>query len=122
MADFFISYTGVDETWAEWIGHVLEDAGFSTIIQAWDFRPGSNFIINMQQAATTCDRTIMVLSPDYLNSDMAAPEWAAAFRQDPRGLDNRLLPVMVRPCQPTGMLAPIVQIRIYDIDAATAKA
>ena len=61
--------------WAEWIGYVLEEEGFSVIIQAWDFRPGSNFVLEMQKAATEADRTIMVLSPDYLKSQFASPEW-----------------------------------------------
>src|SRR4029077_13431766 len=41
--DFFISYTHADRTWAEWIAFQLEEAGYITILQAWDFRPGSNF-------------------------------------------------------------------------------
>ncbi len=39
-ADFFISYTRSDLRWAEWIGWVLEDAGFRVVMQAWDFGPG----------------------------------------------------------------------------------
>ena len=85
MADFFVSYTSADKAWAEWIGYVLEEEGFTAVIQAWDFRPGSNFVLEMQRAATEADRTIMVLSPDYLKSQFASPEWAAAFAQDPRG-------------------------------------
>ena len=50
MTDFFINYTGVDSIWAEWIAYTLEDEGFTTIIQAWDFRPGSNFALEMQNA------------------------------------------------------------------------
>ena len=87
MADFFISYTSADRAWAEWIGYVLEEKGFSVIIQAWDFRPGSNFVLEMQKAAADADRTIMVLSPDYLKSQFASSEWAAAFAQDPMGLN-----------------------------------
>lgn len=34
MTDFFISYTGVDRPWAEWIAYVLEEEGFTTKIQA----------------------------------------------------------------------------------------
>ena len=49
--NFFVSYTGADEAWAEWIAFALERAGFTTVIQAWDFRPGSNFVIEMQNAA-----------------------------------------------------------------------
>ena len=44
LVDFFISYASPDRGWAEWIGHVLEDAGLKVIVQEWDFRPGSNFI------------------------------------------------------------------------------
>ena len=40
--DFFISYTGRDSKWAEWIAWCLEQAGYSVIIQAWDFPAGSN--------------------------------------------------------------------------------
>ena len=68
MTDFFISYTGADQRWAEWIAYVLEEEGRSVVIQAWDFRPGANFVLEMQKAAETAARTIMVLSPDYLKS------------------------------------------------------
>lgn len=121
MADFFISYTQKDAAWAEWIGYALEAQGFNVIIQAWDFRPGSNFVLEMQRAASVAERTIMVLSADYLQSNFAAPEWAAAFAQDPQGLDQRLVPVMVRPCDPSGMLAAVVQIRLVGLDEEAAR-
>ena len=41
--DFFISYNKADRTWAEWIAWELEAAGYSSVVQAWDFRPGDNF-------------------------------------------------------------------------------
>jgi hypothetical protein len=41
--DFFISYTAVNRPWAEWIAVQLEAAGYTTLLQAWDFRPGSDF-------------------------------------------------------------------------------
>lgn len=122
MTDFFISYTGVDSGWAEWIAYTLEDKGFTTIIQAWDFRPGSNFVLEMQKATTAAERTIMVLSPEYLKSVFAAPEWAAAFAQDPEGMKRKLVPVMVKDCQPQGLLAPIVHISIVGLGEAGARA
>jgi hypothetical protein len=42
--DFFISYTAVNRPWAEWIAVQLEQAGYTTLLQAWDFRPGSDFL------------------------------------------------------------------------------
>ncbi|MGH6890419.1 MAG: toll/interleukin-1 receptor domain-containing protein [Rhizomicrobium sp.] len=120
MDDFFISYTSADDAWAQWIGHVLEDKGYSVIIQAWDFRAGSNFIVEMQRTAASAARTIMVLSPDYLKSQFAAPEWAAAFARDPEGLQRGLVPVKVRPCEPTGMLKPLVHIDLVGLDETEA--
>lgn len=121
MADFFISYTGVDKKWAEWIAFILEEVGFTTVVQVWDFRPGSNFVLEMQKASSTADRTIMVLSPDYLDSGMAAAEWASAFARDPQGLDRQVVPVMVRSCEPKGLLKAIVQIRVVGMDEQPAR-
>jgi len=63
--DFFISYNGADQRWAEWIGWQLEEAAYSVILQAWDFLPGSNFVVQMDRALTLAPRMIAVLSPQY---------------------------------------------------------
>jgi TIR domain len=120
-ADYFISYTSPDKAWAEWIGWVLEDTGATVILQAWDFVPGSNFVLEMQRAAASAPRTIAVLSPDYLTSRFAAPEWAAAFAQDPEGLERRLVPVRVRDCALDGMLRSIVHIDLVGLSEAAAR-
>jgi hypothetical protein len=121
MADFFVSYTSADKAWAEWIGYVLEEERFTVVIQAWDFRPGSNFVLEMQTAATEAERTIMVLTPDYLKSQFASPEWAAAFAQDPQGLKHKLVPIMVRQCAPSGLLSSVVHISLVDEDESAAR-
>jgi hypothetical protein len=36
-ADFFVSYTSSDRTWAEWIAWQLEAEGYQVVVQAWDF-------------------------------------------------------------------------------------
>lgn len=108
--DFFISYNKADRDIAVWIAQQLESAGYSTIIQAEDMPPGSNFVLEMHQAASDAARTIAVLSPDFLQSQFTQPEWAAAFAKDPTSANRTLLPVRVRECQPTGLLAQIVYI------------
>src|SRR6476659_4043514 len=105
MKDFFISYTSADRAWAEWVAWELEAAQYTTIIQAWDFLAGGNFVLDMQRAATEAERTIAILSPDYLAALYTQPEWAAAFAQDPTGVHGKLVPVRVRECTLTGMLA-----------------
>lgn len=112
MTNFFISYNRADRSWAEWIAWHLEEAGYTTVLQAWDFRPGTNFVVEMQRAVSDSERTIAVLSPDYLTSSFTQPEWAAAFAQDPMGKKGLLVPVRVRECEPKGLLPQIVYIDI----------
>ena len=67
---FFVSYTSADKAWAEWVGWILEENGQRVVMQAWDFRPGSNFVIEMQRAASKGARTIAILSADYLEFEI----------------------------------------------------
>jgi hypothetical protein len=55
--DFFISFTAVNRSWAEWIAVQLETAGYSTVLQAWDFWPGSDLLHEVQQATTSASRS-----------------------------------------------------------------
>jgi internalin A len=122
MKDFFVSYTKADQPWAEWIAWKLEEAGYSTVLQAWDFRPGSNFVLEMQNAAAIADRTIAVLSQNYLESSFTASEWAATFGQDPKGKKQKLVPIRVAPCELTGILALIVYLDLVGLPEADASA
>jgi len=120
--DFFISYNKADRAWAEWIAWTLEEkGGYVVKIQAWDFRPGSNFAVEMQKAAAESDRTLAVLSPDYLKSPFAVSEWAAAFSKDPIGQKQTLLPVRVREVSLEGLQAQILYVDIVGLDEDTAR-
>jgi tetratricopeptide (TPR) repeat protein len=119
--DFFISYTRSDERWAVWIAGELEDVGISVTVQAWDFRPGMNFVAEMQRAAATCKRTLVVLSPAYMESRFCTDEWTAAFVTAAAGKDAKLVPVRVKRFQPPGLWAPIVYIDLADKDEAAAR-
>lgn len=119
MTDFFISYNSKDRQWAEWIAWILEEEGYSVIIQAWDFRPGSNFVLEMQKANPTARRTIVVLSDNYLNAIYTQPEWAAAFLT---GEKITLIPIRVAECKPEGLFASLVYVDLVNLtDAETAK-
>jgi TIR domain len=119
--DFFISYTSADRVWAEWIAWQLEDAGYQVKIQAWDFSPGGNFVVEKQKAAMECERTIAVFSPNYFLSEFAEAEWAAAFRLDPTGKNEKLIPVRIDDCQPPGLLGSIIYIDLVKLDETTAR-
>lgn len=46
-ADFFISHTGVDRGWAEWIAWELETAGYRVLVQVWDFTAGGSLLVTL---------------------------------------------------------------------------
>jgi TIR domain len=92
------------------------------VIQAWDFRPGANFVLEMQRAATEANRTIAVLSQKYLESTFTASEWAAALAQDPQGRKQKLIPIRIAPCELTGILAPIIYLDLVGLPEKDASA
>lgn len=113
--DFFISYNKADKDWAEWIAWTLEKAGYTVIIQAWDIRPGENFILKMHQATKDTDATIAVLSQNYLDAEYTKSEWAEAFAKDPEGQKRMLIPVRIRECNPEGLLKAVVYLDLVEI-------
>jgi hypothetical protein len=112
--DFFISYTDVDEEVAEWIAWCLEEAGYSVRIQKWDFRPGHNFILLMQESTARARKTLIVLSRAYEEAFFTKPEWAAMFANGPTGQNRRFIPVRIEPFTPEGMLKSIIYIDLVD--------
>jgi CheY-like chemotaxis protein len=119
--DFFVSYNRHDHAWAEWIAWTLETAGYSIMLQAGDFRPGGNFVLEMQKAASEAERTIAVLSENYLKSEFTAPEWAAVFAQDPIGKHRKLIPVRVNECRPPGLLQTIAYVNLVGVPEREAQ-
>jgi hypothetical protein len=118
---FFVSYTQADRAWAEWIAWELEEAGYRVLVQAWDFVPGSNWVVSMQDGARDAARTIAVLSEAYLSSVYGGAEWQAAWTADPAGRGRKLLPVRIEDCDRPGLLAGVTGFDLFGLDNATAR-
>lgn len=109
----FVSYTQADRPWAEWM---LEDAGFSAVLQVWDFAAGENFVARMQRASAEAKRTIAVLSPGYAESRWGKWEWTAALAE------QRLLRVRVSDFDPAGLLMVAIHLDLVGLDEQAARA
>jgi len=109
--DFFISYSPADERWASWIAWQLESAGHRTLIQAWDFLPGTNFIDYMHRGIREAAVVVAVLSRNYLTSRYGTMEWQATLRTDP----EKLVTVRIEDCPVDGLLATITWLDLLDI-------
>lgn len=121
--DFFISYSPADERWATWIAGTLEDEGYRTMLQVWDFVPGTNFIDFMDRGVSEATAVIAVLSRPYLQSRYGRIEWQAALRADPDAPARKLITVRVEDCPLEGLLATITYVDLVGVtDAAQARA
>jgi hypothetical protein len=120
-ADVFVSYTAADRPWAEWIAWQLEEAGFQTVLQAWDIGAGRDWVHEMQQAASRARRTLAVLSESYLRSAHGGAEWRAAYALDPSGEQQRLVPVRIDACEPPGLLRTRVYVDLLGLGEAAAR-
>jgi hypothetical protein len=121
LTDFFITYSGKDEPWPTWVAATLESAGYSVILQAWDFRPGDNFMASMDEALAKCRHTIGIMSPNYLKSVFTRAEWTAAYRQALLGKPRGFIPVRVADCDPAPLLGPIAYIDLTDVEEDEAR-
>ncbi|MFI5960166.1 TIR domain-containing protein [Cryptosporangium sp. NPDC051539] len=123
-ADFFVSYTAVDEAWAEWIAHVLEEAGYRVLIQVWDMVPGTSWLALVDQAIKTSHRVIAVLSQAYLDrspGSAASAEWQAALRPDLLTPNRSVVPVRIGEVTDRGLLPGIVAIDLCGLPEREAE-
>ncbi|WP_414166653.1 TIR domain-containing protein [Streptoverticillium reticulum] len=120
LLDFFISYSPADERWATWIAWTLEEAGYRTVVQAWDFVPGTNFVDFMDRGVSQSAAVIAVLSHHYENSRYGRMEWQAALRADPDAPDRRLITVRVEDIPVEGLLATITYVDLVGVQEGAA--
>jgi hypothetical protein len=119
--DFFVSYVGGDQPWAEWIGWELERAGYRVLVRAWDLVPGRSRVQQLDQSVRRSARTLAVVSAAYLGSATSSVEWEPAWAADPTGASRSLIVVRVENCRPSGLLASLVGVDLFGLDAGAAR-
>ncbi|MER7500219.1 TIR domain-containing protein [Nonomuraea pusilla] len=121
--DIFVSYSPADTAWATWIAWELEAAGYRTMIQAWDFVPGTNFIDFMDRGVSEAHLVVAVLSRHYLTSRYGRMEWQAALRADPDNPSNKLVTIRLEDVQLEGLLSTITWVDLLGVaDEGHARA
>lgn len=121
MKDFFVSYTGTDLNYATWVAEVLESNNYTVTIQAWDFRPGDNFVSKINEALSECQKLIVILSKNYLRSKWCEAEWTSKLSEQITLKERRIIPIRIEPVDLKGLLSPIVYIDIVDKSENEAK-
>lgn len=108
LSDVFISYSHVD---TDWVHNVLlprlEAGGLKVHIDSRDFVAGAPFMTNMENAVKNSRHMVVVLTPDWAASDYAQFEGLLVQSKDPIGRKRRLVPIMLRDCQPSLAIAQL---------------
>jgi outer membrane protein assembly factor BamD (BamD/ComL family) len=104
--DVFISYSHVDQEWVR--GELLpqlEKAGLRVIIDYRDFEIGAPALVNMERAVDNSRHTLLVMTPDWVESAWAEFEGLLAGTGDPAARRRKLIPLALKPCSVPNRIA-----------------
>ena len=98
--DVFISYSHLDVEWVrDWLLPRLEAAGLRVCIDERDFTLGVPSVVNMENAVEQSRKTLLVLTPRWVESEWTKFESLLSQTDDPSGVRRRTLPLMLEKCQ-----------------------
>ncbi|MEU2629245.1 FxSxx-COOH system tetratricopeptide repeat protein, partial [Kitasatospora sp. NPDC007106] len=116
--DFFISHAGADRAWAEWVAWQLEDAGYTTELDYWDWAPGENFVLRMNQALDSGGRMLALFSAAYFEPDrFTTDEWTAVLT-----VKDKMVPIRLDDAKAPSILGAIIAASIHSLEADAARA
>lgn len=122
MRQVFISYSRKDEAFVERLASDLA-AHLPNVKVFYDklLPPGKSFADTLEAKIEQADVVLAILSPDYLESSWTKQELNVALDRQLKK-QVRLLPLMVRPCTPTGFVAQLTWIDFtVDYEYALAR-
>jgi hypothetical protein len=98
--DVFISYSRQDEAWVrDWLLPQLERQGICAYVDFRHFDVGAPVLVNIERAVAHCPKTLLVLTPDWVESEWTAFEGLLLQTDDPAGLRRRVLPILLKKCK-----------------------
>ena len=99
-----------------WLLPRLEGAGLRVCIDFEDFDIGLPSLVNMEQAAERSRKTLLVLTPNWIDSEWTNFESLLVQTDDPSGMRRRTLPLMLKRCQPPKRIAMLTYADFTDPD------
>ncbi len=95
----FISYSHKDKEWVkDYLLKNLENNGISCHIDYRDFEIGKLSVLCMEEAIETCAKTILVYTPNWVNSEFAQFEGVMLQTDSPLNLNKKIIPLMLEKC------------------------
>ena len=95
----FISYSHKDKEWVkDYLLTNLEKNGILCHIDYRDFEIGKPSLYCMEEAVETCDKTILVYTPDWIDSEFSQFEGVILQTDSPLNLNKKIVPLKLKQC------------------------
>jgi len=123
--DVFISYSSRDKVWVR--GELLtriEQAGLKAFIDFRDFTRGAPSIKECERGVLKCRKTLLILTPSYIESEWCEFEGVMAQTLSPANRDLRLIPLLKAKCDMPLRIGALTHIDFTDgadIDLASRQ-
>lgn len=120
--DAFVSYCHADLAWVrDVLVARLEAARCRVCIDYRDFRPGASSVLEMERAVMQSRKTLVVLTPEYLDSEWTSFESVLAQTLDPAARQRRMLTLLLEPIELPLRLRALVYLSFTDPSRADAS-
>jgi len=103
--DIYLSYNKADLDFARKLARKAERQHIKgrflkVFFDEWDIEPGENILLKIEQAESSSRFVVLVMSPEWLQSNWTTLERVIPAYDDPAGLKGRIIPIMRRRCEP----------------------
>ena len=113
--DVFISYSSKDQAWVR--GELLqriEQTGLKAFIDFRDFTRGAPSIKECERGVVECRKTLLILTPDYIESGWTEIENIMGQTLDPANRELRLIPLLKAECEKPLRIGALTHIDFTD--------
>lgn len=104
-ARVFISYAHSDRPKAKRLVQELRKAGASVLFDEWELKAGDSLLDRIDQALSTSDYLLVLLSPHSVRSNWVRREWGKAFENEISARAITVIPILIADCKVPTRLA-----------------
>ena len=110
----FLSYSRRNEDFVKELYRRLTRDGVSCFFDKESIAWGANWVIELEKGIDECECAVLCLSPDFCRSEWTKLERTSAMADDPGGLERKLRPLLLEPCDNfiPHFIKPIQQIDV----------
>ncbi|WP_308711602.1 FxSxx-COOH system tetratricopeptide repeat protein [Phytohabitans maris] len=121
ISTVLVSYASVDRIWAEWIVSELSTAGVQATYQEIDSPAVTQTMADLSSTMTSTARVMVLLSPEYVQSDNAALLWKTLSDLEATNLHRYLVPLRPVPARVVPPFADRPPVDLFDRSEEEAR-